>query len=109
MLLREEESIPLVVADFDLETLDFFVRFEGSSELPGGRHSESEQTESFGVLLLGQVWLLVIPALFLVIVAFTLTPNIPDHGALNHREYYLSSTIAYSAVRREMSLSLRTL
>lgn len=46
--------------------------------------------EKFEFVYLGQVWLLVLPTLFLVLVAFALAPNVPTHGRLDLRAYYLS-------------------
>ena len=37
-----------------------------------------------------QVWLLIIPTLFIVLVAFAITPNISPEADMNLREYYLS-------------------
>lgn len=46
--------------------------------------------ETFEFVYMGQIWLLVIPSLFLVLVAFALTPNVPTQGRLDLRAYYLS-------------------
>ena len=46
--------------------------------------------QSFGFSYMGQVWLLVIPSLFLVLVAFALTPSVPVQGELCLRDHYLS-------------------
>lgn len=37
---------------------------------------------------MGQVWLMVFPALCLVLVAFALTPNVPASGELDLRQFY---------------------
>lgn len=37
---------------------------------------------------MAQVWLLVLPTLFLVLVAFALTPNIPESGELDLESFY---------------------
>jgi hypothetical protein len=38
----------------------------------------------------GQVWLLVLPTLFLVIVAYALTPSVPESGEVDLRQFYLA-------------------
>lgn len=39
---------------------------------------------------MGQVWLMVFPALCLVLVAFALTPNVPTSGELDLRRFYIA-------------------
>ena len=39
---------------------------------------------------MGQVWLMVFPALCLVLVAFSLTPNVPTSGELDLRRFYFA-------------------
>ena len=40
-----------------------------------------------------QIWMLVIPTLFLVVVAYALSPNVPTTGEFRVREYYLAKRI----------------
>lgn len=42
------------------------------------------------LMYMGQVWLMVFPALCLVLVAFALTPNVPVSGELDLRRLYFS-------------------
>ena len=46
--------------------------------------------ESFQFAYLGHVWLLVIPTLFLVLVSFALSAEVPSDGDLRLRDHYLS-------------------
>ncbi|MEM9620283.1 MAG: hypothetical protein AAF993_01455 [Pseudomonadota bacterium] len=45
--------------------------------------------QSVDIIYVGQIWLLVLPTLALVIVAYALSPNAPDNNPINIREYYL--------------------
>lgn len=42
------------------------------------------------LVYMGQVWFLIIPTLFLVLVAFAITPELPSSGSFRMRDYYLS-------------------
>ena len=46
--------------------------------------------EAIPFVYVGQVWLLVVPTLFLVIVAYVLTPDVPESGELNLRDFYIT-------------------
>lgn len=48
------------------------------------------QYQAVEFVYLGQVWMLVLPILFLVLVAFALTPNVPAEGELDLRSFYFS-------------------
>ncbi len=50
---------------------------------------------------MAQVWLLVLPTLFLVLVAFALTPDVPTNGELDLRSFYFKR-------RRRVFYSLAT-
>ena len=47
----------------------------------------------FEFVYLAQIWMLVIPTLFLVVVAYALSPNVPETGKFNVREYFLAKRI----------------
>ena len=47
----------------------------------------------FEFVYLAQIWMLVIPTLFLVIVAYALSPNVPANGEFHVREYFLAKRI----------------
>lgn len=46
------------------------------------------QYQSIEFVYLGQVWMLVLPPLFLVLVSFALSPSVPDSGELDLRKFF---------------------